>query len=65
MYFRIGNLIQDCLYLFSHVEIFTVHLKLWQIAKIQYTRPLSEVWIYGKNFWVKNRAQRPQLVSLD
>lgn len=27
------NLIQDCLYLFSDVEIFTAHFKFWQIAK--------------------------------
>ena len=56
MQFRTGNLIQDSLYLFSHTDSFTMH---WQIAKMQYTKPVNEVWIHGKNLWVKNRAQRP------
>lgn len=33
MCFKIDNLIQDCLYLFSDAEIFPVHLNFWQIAK--------------------------------
>ena len=36
----------------------------WQVAKVQYTKPVNEVWIHGKNLWVKNRAQKPQLASL-